>query len=81
LSVTDFDNIGLFFDYYNKIKRVIKCENCFRIIKQSNNKTKYCKDCAIEINREKTKERMRSIRMFEIENPENVLKQYVLTKN
>lgn len=32
---------------------------------QINNKVKYCKECASDIDRKKTRERMRKIRMFE----------------
>jgi ABC-type antimicrobial peptide transport system permease subunit len=67
-TINDFDNIGLYLDFYNGIKGVIKCENCNKIIKPKNNKQKYCEECAVDVDRIKAKERMQNIRMFEIEN-------------
>ncbi|MDD4298964.1 MAG: hypothetical protein PHS98_04995 [Bacilli bacterium] len=66
-EITDFENVGLYLDYYNGVKGVIKCEGCGnKIIKVNNNKQKYCGDCAKEIweeqNRINNKERMRKIR-------------------
>jgi len=66
--ITDFDNIGLYLDYYNGENGVIKCENegCETLVKKTGNKTKYCQKCAKEIweeqNRIHNKERMRKIR-------------------
>jgi len=49
-TITDFENVGLYLDYYNGVKGVKKCEGgCGYIIKMKNNKQKYCDDCAKEI--------------------------------
>ena len=63
LEVTDFDNIGLYLDYYNQIKGIIKCEKCSKIIKASSNNQKFCKECGEERERElsrKTSEKYRN---------------------
>lgn len=54
IEIKDFENIGYYFDYYNKVEGVIQCENCNKPIKQINNKNKYCKECAKEKNIQKT---------------------------
>lgn len=41
------------------LKNTMQCESCAERIEKSNNKSKYCNDCAVLINREKSKERMR----------------------
>ena len=61
-SITDYDNIGLYLDYYNNIKGVTKCEVCEEIIKMKNNRQKYCESCWTEVNKEKTKENMKKLR-------------------
>lgn len=46
----------------NNIKeKYIYCEKCGTLVEYYNNK-KYCKDCSVEEDREKAKERMRNIR-------------------
>ena len=66
-SITNFNNIGLYLDYYNGENKIIKCENkdCEELFKQSNHTHKYCKICAKDVDREKARERMKNIRMFE----------------
>lgn len=82
ISVLNFDNIGYYLDYYNGNSKIIKCENCNKLIKKTCNKTKYCKECAKEIERiqerENAKIRMRKYRnklknknVTEIENAQN----------
>jgi hypothetical protein len=61
-SITDYDNIGLYLDYYNNIKGVIKCEQCGKIIKMKNNRQKYCEECYKEINQSDAKYRMQRYR-------------------
>jgi len=58
-SITNYDNIGLYLDYYNNVKNVIKCERCQEIIKAKNNRQKYCPACWKEIEHENHKERNR----------------------
>lgn len=55
ITITDYENVGLYLDYYNKVKGIIQCENCNKIIKQTNNKMKYCKGCAEKIKNEQNK--------------------------
>lgn len=49
LPSNGFDNVGWVFDYYKGVNNIKKCESCSVLIKQSNNKVKYCKECAREI--------------------------------
>lgn len=53
-NITTFDNIGYYLDWYNGDPKIIRCENCSKLIKQTNSVRKYCKACAREINIRKT---------------------------
>ena len=50
-SISDFDNIGYYLDYYNGENSVIRCENegCEKLVKKTGKNQKYCKDCWKEI--------------------------------
>ena len=54
-EITDFENVGLYLDYYNNIKGIIKCISCDRIIKVNSNSQKYCLVCWKERERELSK--------------------------
>ncbi len=58
IEVTDFENVGLYLDYYNGIKGVIKCEGCKKIIKIKSNNQKYYVNCWPEINKEQIRLRV-----------------------
>lgn len=63
--VIEIDNFKNFIYYYCQWKDVgkyITCEICECIDKAEIHNKKYCKECAKEIDREKAKERMRTIR-------------------
>jgi len=57
-SISDFDNIGLYLDWYNKENKVIKCDNegCEKLIKKTNGNRKYCSNCQKEKQKEWDKE-------------------------
>lgn len=59
-EVTDFENVGLYLDYYNGVKGVIKCECCKKIIriKAKAYSQKYCDECWTEINKQQIKNRV-----------------------
>jgi len=61
-EVNDFENIGLYLDYYNNVKGIIKCENCGKIIRVRNNHQKFCSICWKEHRNNYQKELMRKIR-------------------
>lgn len=61
VSVTDLNQAGKFYDQYCGV-RFTTCERCDKMIKKTNNRMKYCPDCAAVINRQKTLERMRAAR-------------------
>lgn len=56
-QITNFDNVGYYFDWYNGNDKFIKCENdgCDEIVKKTNNKNKYCSECAKKIKNEQNK--------------------------
>lgn len=49
----DTDMVYYFEKYVGGI--FINCSNCGRLVKKTNNRIKYCKSCAIEINKELTR--------------------------
>lgn len=61
-QIITFDEVGYYFDFYCGENKIIKCNVCGKFIKATNNKIKYCKECAIEIDREKAKDRMAALR-------------------
>jgi hypothetical protein len=64
MTVTDFENVGMYLDCFNNLNGVKKCagENCDKNIKITNNKNKYCSDCAREIKMELDRQRMQEVR-------------------
>lgn len=64
MSIKSLDNLGnQIIAYLNKDKKM--CECCGKIIKIKSKKdfsTKYCKACAIEVDRQKARERMKELR-------------------
>ena len=64
IEVKQFDEIGWFYDYLMGDKKIKLCESCNKLIKvKSKTKPeKYCEECATNIDREKAKERMKTIR-------------------
>ena len=65
ITVTDFESIGWYYDRYYGDKTIKECENCGKLVKirsKYDASTKYCSECAIIVDRQKAKERMREIR-------------------
>lgn len=60
LFISDFRKLGYEWRLY-KGEKYIRCSDCGILVKNTNNKRKYCSDCAKNINREKTKLRMKKI--------------------
>ena len=48
-------------------KKYKRCKICGKMIEKTNNRLKYCNNCSYEINKKKTRENMRKIRMFDLE--------------
>lgn len=50
--------------YYNvrDHKKYKRCKECGALIEKTNNRVMYCKECAVKINRQKTKANMKNIR-------------------
>lgn len=53
LFITDFRNLG---NQYLKYcgERYIECQCCGKVVRQNNNSHKYCNECAVEIDRQKS---------------------------
>lgn len=51
--IPDIDMVYYFEEYLGGI--FIRCEECGRLVKKTNNRIKYCKECAIKINKELTR--------------------------
>lgn len=47
-------------------KQYKRCKECGKLIEKTNNRVIYCKECAIKINREKTKNNMRNLRKNDV---------------
>lgn len=57
-SITNFEpNKDLILQYEYIMGKAIKCNSCGKLVHKTNNKLKYCPDCAKKINIEKTKNR------------------------
>ena len=48
MSVKDFDDIGLYFDLFNKTEKVKSCESCGKPVRIKSNRTKFCDQCVDE---------------------------------
>ncbi|PKR82866.1 hypothetical protein [Heyndrickxia camelliae] len=56
-SVNDYRVIGLYYDLYYGENRVKQCENCNIPIRANSSTTKYCKECSIDIERRRQREK------------------------
>lgn len=60
LEIKEYDSVGLYFDYYNKDKKISFCKECGKIFKKKSNRQEYCSnECSKIIDREKAKKRMK----------------------
>lgn len=63
VQIDDYENIGWYFDYYNKDKKISFCKECGRIFRKRSNRQECCsEECSKVVNKNKTKERMENIR-------------------
>lgn len=62
LKINNFQDLGLQYLLWNGNKNIIQCENCRKYIIKKNGKIKYCRQCAKEINIQKTIENRRNNR-------------------
>lgn len=61
-NITDFENVGWYYDLYHNENKVKQCKQCGKLFKQTGKFQLYCTDCSIVVDREKAKDRMRKIR-------------------
>lgn len=61
LLISDFRNLGYQYMQYCG-EPYFECASCGLVIKRTNNSQKYCPECAVEINRQKTRENSRRVR-------------------
>lgn len=62
MPIDGLNNIGYIYDYYKKDPSIKRCEDCGILIKIKNNKTKYCKKCAKEMQLKWQRESMKKLR-------------------
>lgn len=64
LNINNLEELGYEYMQYINKGRFCRCENCGKLIKLKNTERskKYCKECATQVNREKTKNRMFDLR-------------------
>lgn len=60
MSISDFRELG--YEYLNYIGdgNFIRCSECGRLVRKSGNKIRYCKDCAYNINLNKSRKNMKN---------------------
>lgn len=56
LKISDYRNLGYQYMRYRG-EHFLECENCGILIKKKSNRQKYCKKCAVKMNRENTAKR------------------------
>lgn len=57
LSVSDFRNLGYQYMRFHG-GSYIECEECGLVIKKRSNAQKYCHDCAVDVNRQRARDRL-----------------------
>jgi len=62
IEIDTFDNIGHWFSWYNGNKKIIKCDKCGKLIKQTSNRRQYCHSCWRKIRIEQQREWDRNYR-------------------
>lgn len=63
MTIRDFEHVALYYERWTGQKNIAEC-NCGRLFVRTSNRSKYCKVCAIERNRELTREKMRNNRIL-----------------
>ena len=61
-TIDNFENVITYYEEYKNGKKYIECECCKKRIISKTKPKKYCLKCAKEINRNKTKDRMKIMR-------------------
>lgn len=61
IVVEDINEAGLVYESKICGKKFTRCQKCNKMIPVINNRCLYCRECAVEIDREKARERMRKI--------------------
>lgn len=58
VEVDDINEVGYIFEEYEG-RRFVKCQRCGRRVPVTNGRTVYCRECAVIVDREKARERMK----------------------
>ena len=53
-TINNYEDVIYYYERYLNPSKFVVCKKCGRIIKKKNNNQKYCRDCAKEINIQKT---------------------------
>ncbi len=56
-EIISFENIGWYYDYYNKVKKVVLCPKCHCPFKKTANRQKYCKECSVKVRQEQSRKK------------------------
>jgi hypothetical protein len=67
INITDFENLGWYYDLYIENKKVGICNKCNKLFKQTGKYQLYCKECAIDVQRETNRIWMREHRKNDVE--------------
>lgn len=62
LTVDNINEVGKIFRQYNG-EKIIRCERCGKLVCATGRRMKYCPSCASEINKEKSRERKKNVRI------------------
>lgn len=62
IEITDYDNVGVYYDYYNHIPKVCLCPSCGQPFKKKSNSQMFCVHCAAENRKEFMREYMNAYR-------------------
>lgn len=71
LKINHFDRLIYYYLIWRGEKNISECDECKRYFQKKNNKNKYCKVCAKEVDKQKRRERHKKSKFAEIENPPN----------
>jgi hypothetical protein len=61
-DISDYDNIGLYYDLYNGVSNIGICAECGRAFRKNSNRQSYCSQCVHHIRKSQHKEYMRNWR-------------------
>lgn len=61
IVVDDINESGMVYEEIFMEKKYTRCQKCGKMVAITNGRNMYCNQCAVEVDREKARERMRKI--------------------